>query len=214
MEQMPVVLAGGTGNLGGRIAHDLRALGAPVRALVRPATDPARTAALTHAGVDVVPVDFGQPAALAGACAGAACVVSALSGLRGVIVDAQSALLDAAVVAGVPRFIPSDFAIDFTKLPDGSNRNFDLRRAFRRRLDAAPIAATSVLCGMFTGRNHRPLPSRDLRSYRNGTFFRSKRVALEDAHKLVIGAHIKLGLELHVGDLARCAASLTRKGRR
>jgi Nucleoside-diphosphate-sugar epimerases len=77
-------------------------------------------------------------------------VVSALSGLREVIVDAQTSLLEAAVSAGVPRFIPSDYCIDFTKLPPGSNRNFDLRREFQTRIDRAPIAATSIFNGMFT----------------------------------------------------------------
>ena len=47
------------------------------------------------------------------------------------------------------RFIPSDFAIDFYKMPGGGNRNLDLRREFAARLDAAPISATSVLNGMF-----------------------------------------------------------------
>jgi hypothetical protein len=49
----------------------------------------------------------------------------------------------------VPRFIPSDYCIDFTKLPDGSNRNLDMRRDFGRMLDKAPIAATSILTGMY-----------------------------------------------------------------
>jgi nucleoside-diphosphate-sugar epimerase len=75
--------------------------------------------------------------------------VSALSGLREVIVDAQTRLLEAAVAAGVPRFIPSDYCIDYTTLPRGTNRNLDLRAEFRAKLDAAPIAATSVLNGMF-----------------------------------------------------------------
>jgi hypothetical protein len=97
----------------------------------------------------VAQVDYGQAAELQRWCAGASCVVSALSGLADVIVDAQGALLDAAVATGCPRFIPSDFAIDFVKLPAGNNRNFDLRLAFKARLDAAPIAATSVLSGAY-----------------------------------------------------------------
>ena len=76
-------------------------------------------------------------------------MVSALNGLGDVIVDAQSVLLGAAVRAGVPRFIPSDYSIDFTKLAPGSNRNLDLRREFHRRLDAAPIAATTIFNGAF-----------------------------------------------------------------
>ena len=145
-----IVLAGSTGELGLLIAHHLRRRGAAVRALIRPGSAASAEAeSLRLQGVEVVAVDYDDPAALQAACQGAACVVSALSGLRPVIVEAQTRLLDAAVAAGVPRFIPSDFSIDFTKLPAGSNRNLDLRREFQQRLDQAPIRATSVLNGMF-----------------------------------------------------------------
>jgi hypothetical protein len=80
---------------------------------------------------------------------GASCVVSALQGLRDVIVDAQAALLDAAVKAGVPRLIPSDYSIDFTLFPPGENRNLDLRREFHGRLDRAGISATTIFNGAF-----------------------------------------------------------------
>lgn len=86
---------------------------------------------------------------LTAACAGAACVVSALSGLEDVLVGVQGRLLAGAVAAGVPRFVPSDFCIDYTAAPPDSNRNLEIRRTFRDRLDAAPIRATSVLNGMF-----------------------------------------------------------------
>lgn len=76
-------------------------------------------------------------------------MVSALNGLSPVILDAQGRLLDAAVAAGVARFIPSDFSLDFTKTRPGDNRNLDLRRDFMARLDAAPIRATSILNGAF-----------------------------------------------------------------
>ncbi|RZK23602.1 MAG: NmrA family protein [Hymenobacter sp.] len=142
-------MAGATGDLGFRIAQALLNRGAAVRALVRPGATKPEVAQLRAQGATIVEVDLGDAKALATACAGAACVVSALSGLRDVIIDAQTQLLDAAVAAGVPRFIPSDYSIDFTKLPEGSNRNLDLRREFGRRLDQAPIRATSVLNGMF-----------------------------------------------------------------
>ena len=144
-----VVLAGGTGDLGGRIARALVQRGAWVRALVRPGIAADRMHALAATGAEPVEVDFADPVALGAACAGAACVVSALSGLRDVIVDTQARLLDAAVSAGVPRFIPSDFSLDYTALPEGSNRNFDLRREFRARLAEAPIRATSIFNGAF-----------------------------------------------------------------
>ena len=146
---LPIVVAGATGALGFRIAQALLDRGATVRALVRPGSTKPEIAILRERGTEIIEVALSNAAALTQACVGAACVVSALSGLREVIVDAQTQLLDAAVVAGVPRFIPSDFAIDYTKLPEGSNRNLDLRREFSCRLDQAPIQATSILNGMF-----------------------------------------------------------------
>ncbi|HEY4650576.1 MAG TPA: NmrA family NAD(P)-binding protein [Pontibacter sp.] len=144
-----IVLAGATGDLGGRIARSLLEKGAIVRVLVRSDSDKARVDALRKAGATIVEVDFHNAGELAKACEGASCVVSALSGLHYVIVGIQTLLLNAAVTAGVPRFIPSDFAIDFTKLPYGNNRNLDFRKEFKERLDKAPIATTSILCGMF-----------------------------------------------------------------
>lgn len=144
-----VILAGGTGDLGERIARALVNRGATVRALVRPNTSLDKLARLRETGATPVEVELVAGDELTRACTGAVCVVSALSGLHPVIVEAQGALLDAAVAAGVPRFIPSDFSIDYTALPPGSNRNFDLRRAFRQRVDAAPIRATSIFNGAF-----------------------------------------------------------------
>ncbi len=143
------MLAGANGDRGERIARAVGARGAQVRALVREGSGADARARVERTGAQVVPVDYGSVDALARACSGAACVVSALSGLRETIVETQSRLLDAAVAAGVPRFIPSDFSIDYTALPVGANRNFDLRREFRERLDRAPIRATSIFNGAF-----------------------------------------------------------------
>lgn len=144
-----IILAGATGDLGGRIGQALLARGAHVRAIVRHESARDKIESLRKQGAEVIEVDFNNSAELTNACAGGTCLVSALSGLKDVIVDGQTALLEAAVAAGVPRFIPSDYSIDFTKLPPGSNRNLDLRREFRYRLDKASIAATSIFNGMF-----------------------------------------------------------------
>ena len=149
MDKALIVLAGATGSLGRCIATDLIQKGASVRALVRKESAPEKVKELQQAGASIAEVDFDNPAKLTGACSGGSCVVSALAGLRDVIVEMQAVLLDSAVEAGVQRFIPSDYSIDFTKLPEGTNRNLDLRRDFHKCLDKAPIAATSILNGAF-----------------------------------------------------------------
>ena len=144
-----VLLAGATGDLGGRIARELRKRDAPVTAIVRRGTAADRMARLRTLGVDVVALELDSVAEVSAACTGATCVVSALNGLADTIIGTQSVLLEAAVAAGVPRFMPSDFCLDFTRTPSGSNRNMDLRREFKARLDGAPIQATSILNGAF-----------------------------------------------------------------
>ena len=150
MADRPIIaLAGAGGDLGGRIARALARQGADVRALVRPGLEAKDRARIAGLGVTPVAADPGIVADTAAAVAGASCVVSALNGVRDVMIGRQGILLDAAVKAGVPRFIPSDFAADFTKTESGRNRNFDLRREFMKRVDAAPIKATSILNGAF-----------------------------------------------------------------
>ena len=144
-----LVLAGATGDLGGRIAKALAAEGVDLRALVRPGTSADKRSGLEALGATVVEADMRDVAALADACRGASCVVSALNGLRPVMIEDQGRLLDAAVAAGVPRFIPSDFSLDFTRTRPGDNRNLDVRRDFMARVDRAPIKATSILNGAF-----------------------------------------------------------------
>lgn len=144
-----VLVAGATGDLGGRVAAALVARGARVHAVVRPESSPGRRDRLARDGVTVVTADLADLASLTAACDGASCVVSTLSGLREVILDRQSVLIDAAVRAGVPRFISSDFSADYTKSEPGHNRNFDLRREFAGRADRASITVTSILNGAF-----------------------------------------------------------------
>lgn len=156
MAEPLVAIAGATGQLGEATALALRKRDVATKALVRPGTAAERTAKLREAGVVVVEVDLGDVAAVTRELAGVTCVVSTLQGLRDVLHDVQGGLLDAAVAAGVRRFIPSDFSLDFTKTAPGGNRNSDVRREFHARLDAAAAAGssssiecTSIMCGGF-----------------------------------------------------------------
>ena len=163
-----IVVAGGTGNLGGRIVRDLIKRGAEVRAIVRPETEPEKLDKLKQLGAETVSVDMSNAEELKKACEEASCVVSALSGLRETIVDAQTQLLDAAIAANVPRFIPSDFAADFTRLAEGDNRNFDLRKEFHQYLDKSAIKSTSIMNGAFADILTYGTPIYDFRNYTVG----------------------------------------------
>lgn len=144
-----ILVAGATGNLGGRICRELISRQAEVAAVVRTGTSEEKINKLKELGVEVFEVDFLNQQELTEVCKGISCVVSALAGLGDVIVDTQKNLLDAALSAGVPRFIPSDFCTDYTEIPAGENRNFDLRKVFKQHVDASNIEATSIFNGAF-----------------------------------------------------------------
>jgi nucleoside-diphosphate-sugar epimerase len=144
-----IVVAGATGNLGLRITNALLQRGAEVRVIVRTTSDTDKIKNLEASGAKIVVIHQWNIEEICEACRGASCVVSVLSGLQEVILDAQKTLLDAAVAAGVPRFIPSDYSLDFTKFSPGENRNLDWRREFHQYLDKAPIQATTIFNGAF-----------------------------------------------------------------
>jgi len=145
-----ILVAGATGDLGRRVVRELRTHDTRVRVLTRPGSGAAADAFAGEDGVEVVAADYRDHRALTAAVSGTDVVVSTVSGTRPVVVDAQRALLAAAVDAGVPRFLPSDYSADYRRITPGTNRNFELRREFAADVDAAPLRATSVLNGMFT----------------------------------------------------------------
>ena len=145
-----ILVAGATGNLGLRIVKALVNKDAEIRVLVRSNSDIEKMKVLENLDVKIYKVSSWNLEELKTSCVGVSCVVSALAGLREVVVDAQKVLLDAAIAAGVPRFIPSDYSLDFTKFSYGENRNLDLRREFHEYLDKTSITATSIFNGAFT----------------------------------------------------------------
>lgn len=145
-----ILVAGATGDLGQRIVRELLKHNVQLRVLTRPGSATAAALFGDDDRIDVVTAAYSDHAALTAAVSGVDVVVSALSGIRPVIVDAQRALLNATVAAGVRRFIPSDYSADYRQITPGSNRNFEIRREFAADVDAAPVQATSILNGMFT----------------------------------------------------------------
>ncbi|MER6579300.1 NmrA family NAD(P)-binding protein [Nonomuraea sp. NPDC001023] len=148
-----VFVAGATGLLGRHIVSSLLDQNAAVRVLVRPGADANRRsalAALRSRGVEVTEGDVADPAeALAEAVGDADTVVSVVQGGPDVIVDGQVNLARAAAKAGARRFIPSDFAIDLTRLDDGDNVMTDWRRRAATAYADAGLEVVSVLNGAF-----------------------------------------------------------------
>ena len=147
--QKTIFVLGATGNLGGKITKALLKNGAEVKAIVRLETQTEKINELKKLGVEVFQVDTKNKSEISKHFKGADGVVSALAGLRETVIDSQKIFLDAAIEAGVKRFIPSDYSIDFTNLNEGENRNLDLRREFHSYLDKAPIQATTIFNGPF-----------------------------------------------------------------
>jgi len=145
-----IILVGATGDLGSRVLRNIHDLGGEVTCVVRKNAQVAVKEKLRPYSKNIVEADYNDVSSLAQACAGGSVVVSTVSGLRPAIVEFQTRLLKSAVAAGVPRFIPSDYAIDYRPIPEGENRNLNLREEFRKILDAEKnIKATSILNGAF-----------------------------------------------------------------
>ncbi|MDQ1600877.1 MAG: hypothetical protein QOD68_2351 [Actinomycetota bacterium] len=114
-----IFVAGGTGELGGRVVRLLREQGHAVRCLLRPGSD---GDALRSQGAELVVGDLANPATLSGACDGAETVVATatvigrrLAGarrpsIRDVDQAGMAALIDAAEASSVERFVYVSFA--------------------------------------------------------------------------------------------------------
>lgn len=144
-----ILVAGATGNLGNKIVDELLKLNATVRALVRKETDETKIERLAAKNVEICRVEEYTVEDVASACKGVDCVISVLAGLADTVVDTQKTIVQGAVKANVPRFIPSDFCTDFTNLVYGKNRNLDFRKTFHDYLNQQPIKSTSIFNGAF-----------------------------------------------------------------
>jgi uncharacterized protein YbjT (DUF2867 family) len=140
-----ILVAGGTGRLGGLLVARLLDRGLPVRVLTR---DPARARHLDSARVEVVVGDVRDPDSLATAVAGAEVVVSAVHGFVGpgkvspasVDRDGNAHLIDAAQAAGADLVLLSVVGA----APDSPMELFRMKHAAERHLRGSGVPFTIV----------------------------------------------------------------------
>lgn len=104
----------------------------------------------THAGVEVIEVDYASTESLRAALKGIDAVVSTVAGEA---IGAQGTLIDAAALSGVKRFIPSEFGTVTTNpkvqtLPVYSDM-FKIKSLLQTKADAAQMTWTVLACGGF-----------------------------------------------------------------
>ena len=116
-----ILVVGATGMLGGEVCRQLTLKGETVRALVRPASDPVKVAALKELGIEIVAGDLRDPASLAQACRGVSAVITTVSSMpfsyvpgendiRTTDTDGAAGLIAAAQAAGVSHFVYTSFS--------------------------------------------------------------------------------------------------------
>ena len=150
-----ILVVGGTGALGSRIARQLKARAVPFRALVRSASD---TRELEAMDIDLVSGDLGDRSSLTSALAGVHTVITTATAISRALAGDPSAtienvdargntnLVEGAESAGVERFVFVSFPISPTleRSPLGAAK----RRA-ERRLTESPMREVIVKPEMF-----------------------------------------------------------------
>ncbi|KAL2832302.1 NmrA-like family-domain-containing protein [Aspergillus pseudoustus] len=140
-----VAVAGATGTLGPHVVKALTAAGFQVSILTR-----AKKPDADAPGVKVLEVDFDSVESLTGALEGTDAVVSTVGGAA---IDNQSVLIDAAVAAGVKRFIPSEFG-SVTTNPELENLPVyssiaKIRNYLQGKAASGELSWTVLACGAF-----------------------------------------------------------------
>jgi uncharacterized protein YbjT (DUF2867 family) len=115
---MPILVAGGTGIVGGGTVRRLRERGDAVSVLVRGGDRHPKAAALRKLGASIVDGDLTDPASLTRACEDVDVVIctvtsmptNAEDGLRRVDREGTLALIDAAAAANVDRFVYASYS--------------------------------------------------------------------------------------------------------
>lgn len=148
------LVVGATGLLGFEVCRCLAGLEEPVRALVRPTSDPSKVSELKSLGAELAEGDLKQRSTIERACRGVKAVISTASAtlsrqegdsIQSVDLDGQICLIDAAKAAGVEHFV-------FISFRDNPNLRYPLtevKRAVERHLMASGLTYTILQASYF-----------------------------------------------------------------
>ncbi|GFF34227.1 isoflavone reductase [Aspergillus udagawae] len=140
-----VAIAGASGTLGPYVFQALVNAGFRVSILTR-----SRKPGAYASNINVFEVDFNSVKSLTAALEGVDAVVSTVGGAA---VDNQTVLIDAAIAAGVKRFIPSEYG-SVTTNPKLENfpfysSMFKIRKYLQEKAAAGELSWTVLACGAF-----------------------------------------------------------------
>ncbi|KAI5805133.1 hypothetical protein EDC01DRAFT_715868 [Geopyxis carbonaria] len=143
-----VVLVGATGNLGPHILKNLKdASDITVRVLARPTSSILKN---PPEGITIITADFNSNNSLVKALTGVDAVIFS-TGMGGFL--AQRAFLDAAIEAGVKRFIPSEFGSDLENPKAASmavySEKVQVRKEIKERAARGDITWSAISNGPF-----------------------------------------------------------------
>ncbi|KAL7802189.1 hypothetical protein V8C44DRAFT_345693 [Trichoderma aethiopicum] len=146
-----VAVAGATGAVGIPVIAELLKAGYPVTALSRSAGN-CSSKLPKHPNLSIAEVDYDSVASLTAALQGHAVVIAALP--VDTPIGSQDTLIDAAVAAGVTRFLPSEFGTDTDndkcmKLPVFANKMYALAYLKDKVAKHPGLSYTALCTGAF-----------------------------------------------------------------
>lgn len=143
---MTTLVTGATGQLGRLVIDSLIAQGAQPDSIVAGARDVAKASALAERGVRVVPLDYTDSASIAAALEGVDSVLLISSSEVGQRAAQHQAVIDAAVAAGVSKFV-------YTSAPKATTSDLVLapeHKATEEAIAAAGLPAVIVRNNWYT----------------------------------------------------------------
>lgn len=149
MEQT-VAIIGATGQVGTPLTRNLLEMGHNVRVLVRvrAQSDTGRLAEYEKHGAEIVEVpDMLNVDALSSVLGGADALVAAVPGSQQIITESEPIWIQAAVKAGVKRYVPSEFGCHTRQLSLGDGILFDYKKALHEKIFASGIGWTFIYTG-------------------------------------------------------------------